>query len=1669
MKKLLSILICVFLGVTNVWAVDATLNVTIKAAYRSTPIATDGEIVSQVCTSEVVDGELQQNCATSKSGITYVVSMDKPGDSGAWDDKENEYRTETKKINGSINLSSNYLGDKDKYVFSHWEVSDDVNNLNVTFQASNSASQCNYIIEVQQQVLFNINSNKKGLTGLRGYSYTVSSKGTVAANITFTAVWVQPQVTGVDADYTLEKITDPSETRTQNIKFTLKDAIAKNNFKCIPEGDGFSLNGTSWSAQYATSYTATALYTPAGIHGTHIGSITLMSNHPSSGATSLKSTLKVEEDYTPSFSLPANYDVSTQDRPTYVGAYTQLTETDIVPTNLNYAARTMLMDGAELKNGCVWNVNLRENTSGFFSLEESGETQVVRFTPTGTVDATTPYTATLDITCTYYDAIGRDIVVTKSIVLSAYAKNDDNARLEIESGSTYDMHFDVIYGTPQKKSASYVAINLSEEPTEVWTSSTNQITYVNSGSLITVSVSNTIALGEHTAKLSYTSGEKNIELNVSADVQLATPVLSAYGGLSQVTLVWTPVYGADEYVIKSGGMIIAEIPAPADSYVIENMTNGTSVTYTVTAVYLDDQQYNKISNEATATPNLPSTITADDVPFLGLYTGTDKYTKGDAKFGKYPYREKRKVDLSAAFKNGVAAFDQLFVFGLTTGDASGVIQIPTRDANSNALTPCYIFTKSGNNYLFSKKIDNVNVATKPAEFNIKANGQKIYMTGYAPYASCGSTWDENGVFFFSGSGTNLDLYLDNLELYARPKAITGTSVPTYIFDIYDLGDLGKFGNNLDLKIEGVSTEDVKVDMYTQGSGSALCFKSTSSAAFTPSIHLNGNNILQSTQGMFVTVDVNVEIDLWIKKFSVDYGPVTASQHSSPIQIIHDKETINNSTILTIDDSWGGSTRTNGALDLAAGTDTRPAPTIDLGNEKTTLQINGGQLSFSNSYNNSDDYVVSYAISYRMHSGMSGRAKMYGIGSDQPGGNVAFNDGTISCKPLPISQLNPDLYHNTTSMKCPWNTKIDGGTFNCDVLACATTTSKGSSPKNSRGDALCIIEIPIESANANGTAVLFNDWMNYAANNGANTTNLDYYGIESLTPETIIGEDDTEIQVVNLMLPSNNVCFVDMQLTHWVMCFPTLSVSGVEIGGPVEVPSSITAGDEGLTKIEKTSKLLYGEIDQLFMPDVIGDYQAPGGIMVELPNGYEDAYVKNTNSYVIYDKVYMLLPVMANQWKMFVPPFDVANVYVIESYPEKKLLEDFDTSTEDGIYDARYQQAWRMLDLFYQWVWNVDQLKNTSDFWSNHKSYAPIGKYESMGSFVQAWMDMYIQRDDKGKVTNDDYKPVIEQLYHYTSATDADYPEGKFWWDANFYLYEADGDIWGTKEEGGLKALWKEVPKVSQPRAVGANANQHEVIMHKGGKYVLNFPSTIVNSKEHDFWTNWDYWTGKYILLEGYPEKDIDSDGNMEPDDRGQVLAGSNTDWNGNSVKDLLLAEYDISESATLRGNYTFSNVDISSLDNAYVLNTYQVGRGVNSEKLYPKLSHNIYVLASGGEENITNLTPSQGFILSNVLAPQGKHVRAINIENGSVVYGDDNSHQDSITGTPTIAGGHKMLVYTIDGGVGIVPVIAQQVSIYNAAGQLITSRYLTEEVQMSLPTGIYLICGEKEKAKAVVR
>jgi hypothetical protein len=120
------------------------------------------------------------------------------------------------------------------------------------------------------------------------------------------------------------------------------------------------------------------------------------------------------------------------------------------------------------------------------------------------------------------------------------------------------------------------------------------------------------------------------------------------------------------------------------------------------------------------------------------------------------------------------------------------------------------------------------------------------------------------------------------------------------------------------------------------------------------------------------------------------------------------------------------------------------------------------------------------------------------------------------------------------------------------------------------------------------------------------------------------------------------------------------------------------------------------------------------------------------------------------------------------------------------------------------------------------------------------------------------------------------------------------------------------------------------------------------------------------------------------------------------------------------------------------------------------------------------ILPTSGFVLANTNTPtpMPQRIKSIDMQTGDVTYdenGNNDNNQGVTTSTPTIGGNKQMMVYNIEGGVGIVPVVEQQVSIYNAAGQLVTSQYLTDEEHIPLPSGIYLIAGAKDQFKAVVK
>jgi hypothetical protein len=356
---------------------------------------------------------------------------------------------------------------------------------------------------------------------------------------------------------------------------------------------------------------------------------------------------------------------------------------------------------------------------------------------------------------------------------------------------------------------------------------------------------------------------------------------------------------------------------------------------------------------------------------------------------------------------------------------------------------------------------------------------------------------------------------------------------------------------------------------------------------------------------------------------------------------------------------------------------------------------------------------------------------------------------------------------------------------------------------------------------------------------------------------------------------------------------------------------------------------------------------------------------------------------------------VSNVYVIETSSEAEL--ETLAKEVDGRAKALAMQA----------EYNMDFSSIVADA-INKDSKSNLGR-----TFETHYTDyVYYAQNLTNKKKVDYSGGVLKQrIYPFT---------GDNYW-ANFFLYKSENSEWGY-EKGNFVTDWQ----IAQPINKLIGDVEREVIMEQGGVYALQFPFCPKCEKEGEERTKWDYWTGKFIIFEGYGP---------------QTIAGKEI----HSMMDSY--SYSEDNNGQLLGNPVFAEYEVEHA-NAYFCDSYN------------DLQHD-------GEDNI--MKAGDVFMLANLPpAPQGLQ-RKVDFETGSITWEEDNSNDGTTTSTPTISGNRQMMVYTIEGGVGIIPVTAQQVSIYNAAGQLITSQYLTEEMQISLPAGIYLISGEKEQAKVIVK
>lgn len=1353
------------------------------------------------------------------------------------------------------------------------------------------------------------------------------------------------------------------------VVFSVSNADEIEDFTCTISGEGFAFANGSYenSATYANGQiTIRYKYTADNESGTHNGTITLISKGYDDGKSnsSMSAPIGATVDLTPSFTV-ANYNYNA-DYEVFVGSPIQNKTGALSPTPINKTAKAQAAKGN--KNGTVWTVWLTDDANSAFTIVGTAD-QNGRYYPVGgnTMVTLLPqkagdYSANLHIQCTYYDKKGAaSTSQEQTIKLSATATLSQQSKLTFNNTDGYAHTFvDTYCGEKVEDIIPLKVENVSDLVYSIEGNMDKVFAYSLGDGQVVVSILSSIP-GNYTATLvvkgknslsGHETEETSVTMRVSGKVLLRTPQLTALSGHSQVTLQWQPVAGATGYVIKTGDNVLATLPATATEYVHMGLSVGQNISYTLTAVYSPDEQFNT-SATVTATTGV---ITAGSAAHTGLQTGTDHPTNNT-----FPYHVLRDIDLSSAFGDGKAACDLLYIFGVTTntddktakvnGITYHVITLPSSTAVSNAKTPCYIYQKNGDNYRYKETIENMNVPSKPSQFNISANGQKLYFTGYCPVATCGYKEEDNGVIYIYRSkkqNQNTDIYLDNLQLYPRVKRKDGLRKSADTTKI-GVGDLLGGG------------------YYVQSSGGALVFHNQNNDKdFYPRVHLSGDNTIKSTQGRVIYLHA----EFFGKKIDLRAG-----QYSSPIHIL---ATDNKSkTILSIDDEWfkkdvSGTERVNGILHLENSSSN--SPSVDLGNSQNTVNFNGGRIYMRNAIPMSSLYKTAFAVSCRNFQKYG--LTMYGVGQDQADGGVNFNDGTISCVPLTESAISVNyrgFYRDYTSMKCPKTVKINGGTFNSMVWACDSAASLGGSPTNMHGDSLTRVGFKANSVDGYGlqsSPIVFNDviYKNQTlAEHYQNNSNCGY-NQNSITP--------TDKDSVFYIIPTDKVV-QDMGITPWVLCIPELKAgSGTlsyQMGGDQTVVSDSKT---------KTLRLLYGSVDD-YLVEALDGYASPElNANIEMKDkATRHQEILNTSDYEIKDRVYMMLPLVADQWRMFVPPFDVSKVSVIESYPEDRVAKGLQDKTMT-IDEARKIQAQHTLDFLY---YCCEQ----------------IVIYTS-GAGLDVFKNLWISYTNKTY----NYKPKIIELAH---ATDDN------WFDANYYLYHSSG----TWQFDGTNFTTDWESAEVENKDFGGTT--HPVVMKQGEIYAFDFPYKLGHNPNEE----WDYWTGKYLLLEGYGP---------------QTLHGK--DYSATITED-----YTVPGSASLRGNATFADMSVQK-SNAYHLTTTD------------EYNRNKYICSA----DPCTLEPAEGFLLANI--PSSKlPARAIAINTGVVTYGNETA----TTGVPTISGGRTLIVNSVDGGVVVIPVVPQQVGIYSSAGQLVASGYMTGETAFSLPAGIYMVRGEQETAKVVVR
>ncbi len=1047
-------------------------------------------------------------------------------------------------------------------------------------------------------------------------------------------------------------------------------------------------------------------------------------------------------------------------------------------------------------------------------------------------------------------------------------------------------------------------------------------------------------------------------------------------------------------------------------------------------------------------------LVKDNANNSGIYTGIPAdYTYHGSQYADYEYHQ---VNLTNAFaEDGTALFDYLFIYGETTPETGTNITAPATGGTlvgSNAVTPYYIYKKAANaggkyiGYQFVQRVENANTSDKASVEGVFSkdtttyinvqDSLRIYMTGFAPYATTGYTKQEEGVWLFRGKhGAKLDVYLEDCHIFSRNKTENGNAF---------------YGNK-----EGGETFQ---EGFARGSGGVLVFENTESVEniqdatpFKVSIHTMGNNLFKSNYGCFYSL----------------LGAMRAYQISAPIHVhmASVAHVRSSKTTLNFDDLWPiavdannkitDTKRTNGYLGLKK--QSNNAPSIDLGNPYTEVNFNGGQIELQNAQIVSENYKTTLAISYRSgeYGGDDVGIKLsYGIGTDSVGGTVNFNDGTITVEPMWVkegykqyylldtmpdgsevrrnvgTETKPIYEYQTSCLRTPKNTYVRGGSV-CFLRACQHVTSKGGAPKDgANGKFLGQYVYILQEGDTQDPVTQLMNTMQFPLN--LTSPNLkDYYdsrsytyGLNSVTPD--------ENNKLYFWIPDGYggvKAEQDKFMSIWKACMTEIRAG---LGGVVE---GGIGGDTPIEPNEEVKYFLYCKIDDN-IHNIIRDkddkgaytYKAP----VEVPSvasSYFDGekytqisptlvsdsveyQVLSDTAYTITDKVYYITTATADIWQTFTAPFDVANIYVVETFDENSLAVPGTTRAEILQVQARHN----------------------ADFAAFFAVAMAIGTDKSFEKIFESYLNWAKIEDEKSGLytKGTDYtKRGMYPLIPYVVDTLEDGSVKGNWTSANFYLNHNGGD-WTLDDTSdfGFMTRWQ---------TLKSDSIDDGILLHKGETYSMLFPYCVGCGASLADRTDWDYWSGKFLIFESV---------NVP-----QTINGR--DFLNDTIVGSIFSEEMDGDNVKVTGNSTFAFLETEA-ENVYVYETQEPNLGL--ECFLPIDDKSI-------------IYPTTAFLYGEVPTIEGASVLSIS-RMGKIKYrsGDDNSG-GTTTGSehvPTINGGSDLFVTSIAEGINIAVSEPQSVGVFSATGALLYSGWVETSVDVNLVVnGVYVVVGENNSVKVL--